>query len=61
MKKSDPKGFHFAKNNRFLLIENIDIEGYKENNNIDILIDYKNNVHFIMQEKEKIDIYRGNI
>ncbi len=61
LKNSDPKGFHFAKNNRFLLIENIDIEGYKENNNIDILIDYKNNVHFIMQEKEKIDIYKRNI
>jgi anaerobic ribonucleoside-triphosphate reductase activating protein len=28
---------------------------------IDVLIDYKNNVHFIVQDKKKIDIYRGEI
>ena len=61
LKRSDPKGFHFAKNNRFLLIENVAVDGYKESDIIDILIDYKNNVHYILQEKEKIDIYRGNI
>ena len=60
-KRSDQKGFHFAKNNRFLLLENCSVEGYKDNDIINILIDYKNNVHFIFQDKEKIDIYRGNI
>ena len=62
-KRSDQKGFHFAKNNRFLLLENISVEGYTENDiiNVNVLIDYKNNVHFIFQDKEKIDIYRGNI
>ena len=60
-KRSDPKGFHFAKNNRFLLLENYNAEGYSEKDVIDILIDYKNNVHYIIQEKEKIDIYRGNL
>ena len=62
LKKNDPKGFHFAKNSRFIeLPENYACEGYSENDLIDILIDYKNNVHFILQEKEKIDIYRGEI
>ena len=61
LKRSDPKGFHFAKNSRFLFIENKMIDGYKENDTIDILIDYKNNIHYITQEKEKIDIYRGNL
>ena len=60
-KRSDPKGFHFAKNNRFLLLENINVDGYNEEDVIDILIDYKNNVHYILQGKEKIDVYRGNI
>jgi hypothetical protein len=55
-KKSDQKGFHFAKNTRFLTIDKI--EGL---NDMNILIDYKNNVHFIEQSKEIIDIYRGNI
>ena len=62
LKKNDPKGFHFAKNSRFIeLPKNYICEGYNENDLIDILIDYKNNVHFILQEKEKIDIYRGEI
>ena len=35
-------------------------ESYSDNDNIDILIDYKNNVHYILQEKQKIDIYRSD-
>ena len=62
LKKNDPKGFHFAKNSRFILLpKNCICEGYNSNDKIDILIDYKNNVHFILQGKEKIDIYRGEI
>jgi hypothetical protein len=62
LKKSDPKGFHFAKNSSFLLLpKDFVSEGFNVNDTIDILIDYKNNVHYILQEKEKIDIYRGNI
>ena len=53
-KKNDPKGFHFAKNSRFLLLpKNGSYEGYNEKDPIDILIDYKNNVHYIQQDKEK--------
>ena len=62
IKSDDPKGFHFAKNSRFILMpKNCIPEGYNENDKIDILIDYKNNVHFIVQDKKKIDIYRGEI
>ena len=62
IKSGDPKGFHFAKNSRFILMpKNCIPEGYNENDKIDILIDYKNNVHFIVQDKKKIDIYRGEI
>ena len=62
IKSNDPKGFHFAKNSRFILLpENCVPEGYKGDDIIDILIDYKNNIHFIIQEKQKIDIYRGEI
>ena len=62
LKNNDPKGFHFAKNSRFIsLPKKFICDGYNENDLIDILIDYKNNVHFILQEKEKIDIYRGEI
>ena len=62
IKSNDPKGFHFAKNSRFILLpENCVPEGYNGNDIIDILIDYKNNIHFIIQEKQKIDIYRGEI
>jgi len=56
LKKTDLQGFHFAKNTKFLNINNL--EGYS---NLNILIDYKNNFHFIDQNKEEIDIYRGNI
>ena len=61
-KKSDPKGFHFAKNSRFLKLPmNNNYEGYNYKDNIDVLIDYKNNVHFILQDKQKIDIYRNEL
>ena len=61
-KISDPKGFHFAKDSRFITIpQNCVPEGYNEDDVIDVLIDYKNNVHFITQEKQQIDIYRGEI
>ena len=61
-KNNDPKGFHFAKNSRFITIpQNCVPEGYNEDDIIDILIDYKNNVHFITQEKQQIDVYRGEI
>ena len=61
-KNNDPKGFHFAKNSRFITLpQNCVPEGYNEDDIIDILIDYKNNVHFITQEKQQIDVYRGEI
>ena len=60
-KSNDPKGFHFAKNTRFLLLPKGNYEGYNERDPIDIMIDYKNNIHYILQEKQKIDIYRSDI
>ena len=36
-------------------------EGYSGDDIIDILIDYKNNVHFILQDNQKIDVYRGSM
>ena len=61
-RKDDPKGFHFAKNSRFLkLPKDNNYNGYNNQDNIDVLIDYKNNVHFILQEKQKIDIYRNEL
>ena len=61
-KKNDPKGFHFAKNTRFILLPKDTIyEGYNEKEPIDIMIDYKNNVHFILQENQKIDVYRSDM
>jgi hypothetical protein len=61
-KKNDPKGFHFAKNSRFLKLPmNNNYEGYNYKDNIDVLIDYKNNVHFIQQDKQKIDVYRNEL
>ena len=60
-KKKDPKGFHFAKNTRFLILPKENkYEGYNERDPINIMIDYKNNVHYILQEKQKIDIYRSD-
>ena len=61
LKKNDPKGFHFAKNSRFILLPKGSYEGYNERDPIDIMIDYKNNVHYILQEKQKIDIYRSDL
>ena len=62
LKNSDQKGFHFAKNSRFLLLpKNNKYEGYDSNDNIEVLIDYKNNVHFVIQEKQKIDVYRNEL
>ena len=62
LNENDPKGFHFAKNSNFIsLDENYKINDYNKKGNIDIMIDYKNNVHIISQQKEKIDIYRGEI
>ena len=61
-KINDPKGFHFAKNSRFLILpKSGTCEGYNEKESIDIMIDYKNNVHYILQNKEKIDIYRSDL
>jgi hypothetical protein len=58
--EDDPKGFHFAKNSNFIsLDENINIFGYNDKRKKDIMIDYKNNVHIISQDKEKIEIYRS--
>ena len=62
IKINDPKGFHFAKNSNFILMpKNAIPEGYDDNDLIDILIDYKNNVHFIIQKNQQIDIYRGEL
>ena len=61
LKISDPKGFHFAKNSRFILLPKGNYEGYNERDPIDVMIDYKNNVHYILQERQKIDVYRSEI
>ena len=62
IKDNDPKGFHFAKNSNFILLpESCVPEGYSGDDIIDILIDYKNNVHFILQDNQKIDVYRGSM
>jgi len=62
IKDNDPKGFHFAKNSRFIsLPENCVPEGYNEDDIIDILIDYKNNIHIILQDNQKINVYRGSM
>ena len=58
--KKDPAGYHFAKNTNFLkLPKSLNIEGYY--NDIYLLMDYKNNVHFIDQDEKKIDIFRSDI
>ena len=60
LSKRDPQGFHFAKNSNFLeLPKGIKIDGYDDE--IELLIDYKNNVHFINQDKKMIDIFKGDI
>ena len=58
--KKDPIGYHFAKNSNFLrLPKNSNIEGYE--NEIYLLMDYKNNIHFIDQDQKTIDIYKSDI
>ena len=58
--KKDPAGYHFAKNSNFLkLPKSLNIEGY--DNDIYLLMDYKNNIHFIDQDEKKIDIFKSDI
>ena len=58
--KKDPSGFHFAKNSNFLrLPKSVNIEGYEDD--LYLLMDYKNNVHFINQDQKAIDIYKGDV
>ena len=58
--KKDPSGYHFAKNTNFLkLPKSLNLEGYE--NDIYLLMDYKNNVHFIDQDKKSIDIFKSDI
>ena len=58
--KKDPAGYHFAKNSNFLkLPKSLNIEGYEDD--IYLLMDYKNNVHFIDQDQKTIDIYKSDI
>ena len=61
MSKRDPSGFHFAKNSNFIEIpKELEIEGYEKEEGLKILIDYKNNVHFINLEKKIVDIFKGD-
>ena len=58
--KKDPAGYHFAKNSNFLkLSKNINIDEYEDD--IYLLMDYKNNVHLINQEQKSIDIFKSEI
>ena len=60
LSKKDPAGYHFAKNSNFLkLPKSVNIEGYE--NDIYLLMDYKNNVHFIDQDEKAIDIFKSDI
>ena len=60
LSKKDPPGYHFAKNSNFLKLPKSDIiEGYE--NDIYLLMDYKNNVHFIDQDQKAIDIFKSDI
>ena len=57
--KKDPSGFHFTKNSNFLRLPKIvNIEGYDDE--LYLLMDYKNNVHFINQDQKLIDVYKGD-
>ena len=57
--KKDPAGFHFAKNSNFLkLPKEANIEGYEDD--LYLLMDYKNNVHFIDQDEKTIDIFKSD-
>ncbi len=60
LSKKEPAGFHFAKNSNFLKIpKTVNIEEYE--NDIYLLMDYKNNVHFIDQDEKAIDIFKSDI
>ena len=55
----DLKGFHFSKNSNFLILpKDVIIKNYPEN--MAVLIDYANNIHFIDDKLSIIDIYRAN-
>ena len=58
--KKDKTGFHFAKNSNFLRLPiNYNLKAYQDE--MDILIDYKNIIHFINQEQKTIDIFEIKI
>ena len=57
--EKDIKGFHFSKNSNFLILpKDVIIKNYPEN--MAVLIDYTNNIHFIDDKLNIIDIYRAN-
>ena len=58
--KKELAGYHFAKNSNFLLLpKSVNIEGYQ--NDIYLLMDYKNNVHFIDQDEKSIEIFKSDV
>ena len=58
--KKDPPGFHFAKNSNFLkLPQKAKIDEY--DGEIYLMMDYKNNVHLIDQDKKFIDVYKSDL
>ena len=58
--KKDPSGYHFAKNSNFLILpKSANIDGYEDD--IYLLMDYKNNIHIIDQDQKIIDIYKSDI
>ena len=60
LSKKDPAGFHFAKNSNFLKIPKaVNIEEYE--NDIYLLMDYKNNIHLIDQDEKTIDIFKSEL
>ena len=60
LSKKDPQGYHFAKNSNFLkLPKKAKIDDYE--GEIYLMMDYRNNVHFIDQEQKCIDIYKSDI
>ena len=60
LSKKDPLGYHFAKNSNFLkLPKKAKIDDYE--GDIYLMMDYRNNVHFIDQEQKFIDIYKNEI
>ena len=60
LSKKDPQGYHFAKNSNFLkLPKKAKIDDYE--GEIYLMMDYRNNVHFIDQEQKLIDVYKNEI